>query len=468
MDILLSGDPWIIIMTIALDDYYTLVYRMMWMLNQISQKIQLQKNPKPYSLEVHWDEINRLITIIQRLDIDLQGFRKLIFEEILPRDFRAMNTRTTREFLNIISYGMKYLFGTADAKDVKRLSDVCDKLQIFKTTVTHAIDHQLMYIRALDDTKRQTKDIALLTETSRDSLHNVSLHLNRVEADLLDSQAALAKQARYSAAIREIELVLQELKLSIMQLQEAIDVTSLGQLSSVPINPYNLSIVLQQVGLQLPAGLPMLTGLSVKDMYVYYTIAVVHAVATSKSIRLFIEIPLKASDRYFELYQVHSLPFFHEGIVKFIMIDEPFTYLAVAEIRQFFTIITPYMLMKCTQKLYTVCPSDMVLRPASESNCLIALFLGKTDVIFSTCKRLVLNETFEPVWIRSPDANYWIYSLNTPQRVTVQCQGSPPNYETNSQVLLEGTGILPNSSSCYVYAENFVAPLIGKDGSYPE
>jgi hypothetical protein len=26
----------------------------------------------------------------------------------------------------------------------------------------------------------------------------------------------------------------------------------------------------------------------------------------------------------------------------------------------------------------------------------------------------------------------------------------------NSQVLLEGTGILPNSSSCYVYAENFM------------
>jgi hypothetical protein len=238
----------------------------------------------------------------------------------------------------------------------------------------------------------------------RDSLHNVSLHLNRAEADLLDTQAALAKQASYSAAIREIELPLQELKLSIMQLQEAIDVTSLGQLSSVLINPYNLSIILQ-VSLQLPAGLSMLTGLSVQDMYVYYTIAVVHAAVTSKSIRLFIEIPLKASDRYFELCQVHSLPFFFFFIGKF-MIDKPFTYLAVAESKQFFTIITPYMLMKCTQKLYTVCPSDMVLRTATESNCLIALFLGKTDVIFSTCKRLVLNETFEPVWIRSPDASY--------------------------------------------------------------
>ena len=77
--------------------------------------------------------------------------------------------------------------------------------------------------------------------------------------------------------------------------------TSLGQLSSVLINPYNLSVILQQVNLQLPAGLSMLTGLSIQEMYVYYTVAVVHAVATYKSIRLFVEIPLKDSDRYFKL-----------------------------------------------------------------------------------------------------------------------------------------------------------------------
>ena len=69
----------------------------------------------------------------------------------------------------------------------------------------------------------------------------------------------------------------------------------------------------------------------------------------------------------------------------------------------------------------------------------------------------MLNETFEPVWIRSPDATYWIYRLSTPQQVTVQCQGtgSPPTVSSNYQLLLAGTGVLPNSSTCYVHAENF-------------
>jgi hypothetical protein len=110
-DILLSGDKWTIVMNIALDDHDTLVYMMKMTLYQISQKIQLQKNPKPYSLDIHWDEINRLITIVQRLDIDLQGFRKLLFEETLPRDFRAMNTRTKRELLDIIGVHARTNFG---------------------------------------------------------------------------------------------------------------------------------------------------------------------------------------------------------------------------------------------------------------------------------------------------------------------------------------------------------------------
>jgi hypothetical protein len=58
----------------------------------------------------------------------------------------------------------------------------------------------------------------------------------------------------------------------------------------------------------------------VEEMYVYYTLATVHAVASSKSIRLFVDMPLKATDRYLELCQVHSLPFLQKDIGKFIMI----------------------------------------------------------------------------------------------------------------------------------------------------
>jgi hypothetical protein len=104
-----------------------------------------------------------------------------------------------------------------------------------------------------------------------------------------------------------------EMKFSLIQLQESLDLTSVGKLSSTLINPYNLSELLQ-VNLHLPKGTQILTGFSIEDMYIYYAVAAVHATATSKSIRLSIEIPLRAADRYFTLYQAHSLPFFHEGL----------------------------------------------------------------------------------------------------------------------------------------------------------
>ena len=139
--------------------------------------------------------------------------------------------------------------------------------------MTYAVDHHLTYIQTQDEiTKQNAMDIADLTRTLRDSIRNFSLQQNRVEADLLDTLAALKKQARYSAAIREIEMAI--------------------------------------VGLN-----------------------------------------------------------------------------------------------------------------------------------FS----------------RPPDASYWVYSLSVPQRVTVQCHeiGFPPTSKSSDQLLLEGTGILPNSSSCHKHAENF-------------
>jgi len=135
--------------------------------------------------------------------------------------------------------------------------------------MAHAAEQQLTHIRKLEEmTKQNVKNTVELTRTLRDSIRNISLQLNRVEADLLDTQVAMEKQMRYSAAIREIEMAILDLRFSITQLHESLDVTSNGKLSSVLINPYNLLEILQQVSLQLTARLSMLSGLTVEDMYI--------------------------------------------------------------------------------------------------------------------------------------------------------------------------------------------------------
>jgi septal ring factor EnvC (AmiA/AmiB activator) len=118
--------------------------------------------------------------------------------------------------IDVLWYGLKYLFGTADARDVKRLTAICDELHMFETRITHAVDNQLTYIRALDETTRQNaEDIAKLAKTLRSSMEGLSTQYNRVEADLLDTQKIIERQMRYSAAIREIEMAILEIRFSI-------------------------------------------------------------------------------------------------------------------------------------------------------------------------------------------------------------------------------------------------------------
>ena len=122
-DILLSGDKWTIVVNIALDDYDALVYTMKTILDQICQKIRVQKNPESYSFDIHLEELRRLDTKVKGLDTDLQSFRKLLFEDMLTRSPSTAGVRIRRGLIDLLGYGMKYLFGTADARDVKRLAD---------------------------------------------------------------------------------------------------------------------------------------------------------------------------------------------------------------------------------------------------------------------------------------------------------------------------------------------------------
>jgi len=253
--ILLSGDRWTVAVNTAVDDYSSFILGLKLVLNQTRRNIQTHKTPNPATLDLHWEEIEGLDKVVAELSSDLGSFTHLLAEEVpTPRTVITKSARNKRGLINVLGYGLKYLFGTADAKDVLRLTRVCDELHVFDTQVAHSTEQQLTYLRSLDNTRQNTKDITDLAKTLRDSIRNFSLPSHRTDTNLVDTQKMLEKQICYSAAIREIELALIEVKFSLAQLQESLDLTSLGKLSSTLINPYNLSSILQQVSLQLPRG----------------------------------------------------------------------------------------------------------------------------------------------------------------------------------------------------------------------
>jgi type II secretory pathway component PulM len=102
---------------------------------------------------------------------------------------------------------------------VKRLTAVCDELHAFEGQMVHAADQQLTYLRTLYKVSKQnTKDTVDLATVLSDSIRNFSLQLGRNEADLLDTQAAIEKQARYNAEIRDAEVAILNMKFCLTQL----------------------------------------------------------------------------------------------------------------------------------------------------------------------------------------------------------------------------------------------------------
>ena len=62
--------------------------------------------------------------------------------------------------------------------------------------------------------KQNTKDRVDLATVLSDSIRNFFLQLGRNEADVLHTQAAIEKQVRYSAEIREAEMAILDMKLA--------------------------------------------------------------------------------------------------------------------------------------------------------------------------------------------------------------------------------------------------------------
>jgi hypothetical protein len=112
--------------------------------------------------------------------------------------------------------------------------------------------------------------------------------------------------------MRELEFMVIQLQQSVMRLQEGLDTSATGRLSSVLIPPHNLSKILQDVMLKLPQDVSLIAGFTIENMYVYYEVAKVQAYANTTAIRLVVRLPLRGADRVMTLFRsVPLLVFFN-------------------------------------------------------------------------------------------------------------------------------------------------------------
>jgi hypothetical protein len=62
------------------------------------------------------------------------------------------------------------------------------------------------------------------------------------------------------------------------------------------------------------------------------------------------------------------------------------------------------------EPLYCMSLRPCIKKPGNHDS-LFALFAGKTVITLDKCRRNTVEDDFEPVWMRPPDANFLLYTV---------------------------------------------------------
>ena len=322
--------------------------------------------------------------------------------------------------------------------------------------MNHAIQKQLTYLKSIDDAiSENAMGLATVTRVLKSVITNALTYQKSVEDEIQNLKTLINFQANVSRVMRELEFTVMQLQQSVIQLQEGLEISAAGRLSSVLIPPHNLSKILQEVALRLPQDVSLIAGFTVENMYVYYEVATVQAYATATTIRLIVRIPLRGADRVMTVFKSVPLPTYSDVLGRHIQIEPEAPYLAVTENRQYYSPLATADLQQCRKGSVTICEATFPFIHKNQATCVSALYFGQTDFAHKFCRKVILNEKFNPVWLQAKGFRpFWIYSLPSPTIVTKTCKGNGTTQSFNIE--LSHTGILMDDIHCQFYSEAFI------------
>jgi hypothetical protein len=133
------------------------------------------------------------------------------------------------------------------------------------------------------------------------------------------------------------------------------------------------------------------------------------------------------------------------------------TYLAVTENRQYYSLLTTADLQQCKKGLFKICEATFPFIHKTRATCASALYFGQIEFVHKMCRKVILVENFNPVWLQDKGPlPFWIYS---PPSSIIVTKRSKVNGTTSSSIELTNTGILDEDTNCQFYSEDFVTGI---------
>jgi hypothetical protein len=345
---------------------------------------------------------------------------------------------------------LKTLFGTATTADLLSLHRTLNDLQEKQVDVTHSLSSQLTYIKRLGS----------LTEASADAKANLSLIVKNAVVQSHDNFQEVSKDIKWLnftfhhqnelfMAIKGLEFALLQLTQIFDELLNSLQYVTLGKLPVSLISPTVLHGILRNVSSQLPENYELIGGTRIENVHLYYELTSVMVMGNPHGIKLLMSVPLKPADSYFTLYKIVALPA-RVSDNKLIQYLVNFPYFALSHGQRDYILLTEAELRLCTGDTLTVCPANMAIYDVRTKTCESSLFFQTPDSQ-SKCRKRVLIAYDTPTLQRHGDT--WLYSLPTPQLVTLRCWKS--GGWTTRTASLYGNGLVANATGSSISAGAF-------------
>jgi hypothetical protein len=352
-----------------------------------------------------------------------------------------------------IAAGLLFLFGIFTAYHYASTNEKVNELQTRSRAIGHVFNDQLSF---LNHTYAQQHRLQRQLKSSVEGSAILAGDFAAFQAQVLQEDARISSRFTFLAQSMRTTAIFEQfydiLKGDVHLLREAFFAASKGELHPffLPLDTY-LELA-SQIQANLPLGKDMVTHDATSgNLHTYYRLAKLTAFQYEGNLRLFLEFPLVARDRIYDVYEPVPLPSSIPSSDLFFSINPEAELMARSRGNEFFFYMTKAELASCHQNLVTICQFAKSVQRTTTQACLPAMWSGDIPVAEKHC-RVITQKDFTPVFYK-PD-NSFSYMYSVPRRINIQLR-CERQFKPDFPQYLEGVGYLNLPPTCIAYADTF-------------
>lgn len=407
-------------------------------------------------LKKHYSKITNLCSSRNSLTIESRNFctqtLHIIRDQIKDIDEKSeilshissneIKSRRKRGLINGVSYVLKWLIGTPDAKDAEFYTDSITSLVTENKETQGLLKSQIQVISSTIKNFNDSVNSLKLTESQLNTnferlqqfSSNISDEINRLNIDSVVNHQLSILTSLANTVVNSYD-----------QFINTINLGNHGIISPQIITPRILydELIKYKGEHDLPISLDY------KNIHLFYKLLKVEVVLSDKIIIFALHVPLVDKTRY-NIYELIPLPIqhFNSSIFSFIIPSQP--YLLLSNTKTLFALLPS--LLGCVEYVdrQHLCENIHTNKRVDQPTCEVQLLSPHVHNIPKDCqtKNVVANiETWKYV-----GDNEWIYVLRRPTTLTLICK----DQSHIEDVVLHNTGLIKLHNVCKGYTDLYV------------